>query len=212
MFFPTLDPNSSYPCVNLDYQKRPKLSYDLYENPPGKNPESCATGQVCYKVYQYYDNSWQVVGYATPRYDGKWFADAYIKHFSIFALIEMPDPTPIDNPRELFLVIASDFLEDSLENIFVAFYITDDPSGEFSPDEYQHILRFSNPDPSIITMDETSKCSDLPLSDMFSCLFPIGDRIQVVIGVDGDITSHSIISLITGNQVEFYSSSVEYYN
>jgi hypothetical protein len=192
---------------------RPQLSYDLDEHQPAIRPEECTQGTPCYAIYQLKTNTWQSVGYANPVILGtEWFAQGNIKHFSIFALVELPPPNPVNGPRRLGTFIASEFIDDDMGGNMVSLNVYEDDSNELNQYRDQRIYRFVGID--LIGMDREIKpdCLNLDtLAEQFTCLFPIDTEVEIIIGLDGIQNEVLIRSLNLNIEAHFAVNYVEVY-
>ncbi|MFO7528750.1 MAG: hypothetical protein R6W86_08120 [Marinobacter sp.] len=190
---------------------KPKLRYDLAEHPPTlKQPEECGGSSYCYAVYQLRAGNWKFVGNAGAFMVGsEWFAEAKIIHFSVFALVELPDPTPMTRPQSVGMVITSDFVEDGFNAISVGVLISPERSEELDKAADQRLLRFSGVDPSAPEGDIDQACLALSsVAEQFTCLFPIDTLVELELAEDGQAV---LRALDRGYGMSFFVSDVQIY-
>jgi hypothetical protein len=150
-------------------------------------------------------NIWCNVGPAIPHSASTgWYADGKIKHLSIFALVELPEPIAVTQGELLRMFIASEFIDDGSGGLSVA-VIFDETAGQFDPQGEQHILRFNHVDPS--NKDKvTEECRDAGgIDGMFSCSFPYSVAVEFIYQ-DHEAT---MSNLDTGAEVRFYTEYAE---
>jgi len=204
--------NIKFPYSENTSATKPELSYDLDEHKPEKDPNDCGSSSYCYSIYQSKPGTlpWRYVGPAQPtKVENEWFAEGRIFHFSIFALVELPDPVPVPEPRTLGMIVASEFIEDDRGDISVSFLISSDDLGELDPASGQRLFRFSNVDPSSFEGEIPPDCPNLPsVAEQFTCLFPIETEVELVHDPQGQIV---LRALELGYEVRFSVSNVEVY-
>jgi hypothetical protein len=191
---------------------KPRLSYDLDEHPPAKSPENCGGSAYCYSIYQFRSSTstWRYVGYAKAIQVGpEWFAEGRIYHFSIFALVELPDPTTVSGPRTMGMIVASDFIEDDRGDISVGVIVFEDSLGEFDQAGEQRLFRFSGVDPASYEGDVPPDCEALPsVAEQFTCLFPIDTAVEFELAEQGQAV---LLAPEMGYGVVFFVSDVQIY-
>lgn len=195
---------------------KPQLRYDLTQtdNQPvcDTRPEGCSTP---YTIYQLVvprppapNPSWQFVSYAYPStYLSKAVAQGSLNHFSIYALVEIPEPTPVPSPSRAQIIVASDFIEDDVGAIRVAFTVL---AGELPEGvEETRLFRFTNVDPNYgggqgglpeACLERNS------VAEQLTCLFPVGANIRLELGVNGDPNLVSIFSEDNGYEAQLFAT------
>ena len=165
---------------------KPSLSYDLAEHPPsesGINLEDCSNNYNCFAFYREDSGSWIFAGAATTTMIGsEWFATGRINHFSVFALVQLPQPAAVQPPRAFGMVVRSEFHEDENGGLSVAVLIAEDRGGEFSVDSGERILRLTGFEPLEFEGDIDPACQDAARTELlFTCLFPAGTRVELLL-------------------------------
>ncbi|MCK5609173.1 hypothetical protein KAR91_45280, partial [Candidatus Pacearchaeota archaeon] len=160
---------------------KPELRYDLAANPPVCRQEGIVCGG--FGIYQLLSSSssggpsnWLLVGQATETsYAGTSVAVGTVNHFSIFALVELPEPDPAPSPSRFEMIVASDFLDDGLGTIKVTFTIVQADVEGF---EKTRLFSFTNIDPALDEGSLPGECFDTDiLAETLTCLFPIGTSV-----------------------------------
>jgi hypothetical protein len=204
--------NIKFPYSKNTSASRPELSYDLDEHPPAKDPESCGGSAYCYSIYQLRPsvNTWRYVGHAEAIPVGpEWYAQGSLSHFSIFALVELPEPTTVTGPRVMGMVIASDFVEDDRGDIGVGVIDFEDSLGELNQAGEQRLFRFSGVDPASFEGEVPPDCTSLPsVAEQFTCLFPIDTFVEFELLEEGRAV---LRALEFGYGIEFFVSDVQIY-
>lgn len=152
---------------------------------------------------------WLPVGDAElSTFAGKSVAIGSIDHFSIFALVQLPDPQ-VPPAIGFEAIVASDFRheapQDGNEPIRVAFRFEQEGIGDLGIEPpATRIFRLSDVDPSGIT----EEClREQPIAASLTCQFPIGTPVNLQL----DPTTMGIESLDSGVVVELFASAVEIY-
>ena len=200
-----VDPDS----VKIVSGTKPILRYDLgTPHPPKKHPEQCGQSEKCYSIFQRWSGTWKFVGFAKPKQTStyQWFAEGGIDHMSVFALVELPDPTTITAGGFLTMYIASDFIPDEPGGLGVS-VILDGNVGQFDPQGEQRILRFQvDPIDQGNTPEECKSASGI--DGMFTCIFPYGAAVEFEYQDNGI----AILRNLDRNfEQSFYTSNVELY-
>jgi len=139
----------------------------------------------------------------------EWFAEGRIYHFSIFALVELPDPTTVTGPRTMGMIIASDFIEDDRGDISVGVIVFEDSLGELDQAGEQRLFRFSGVDPASFEGDVPPDCEALPsVAEQFTCLFPIDTAVEFELAAQGQAV---LRARDMGHGVVFFVSDVQVY-
>lgn len=188
---------------------KPELSIDLDEHKPTKKtPEECTGVVHCYAFY-YETSKWTFVGWAEPKWvDPEWYAVGRIYHLSIYALVELPDPTPVAGPRTVSMVVASDFIEDAQGNIGVGVMYLEDELGELDQGGEHRIWLFSGVDPGSLE-GQPPDCMALPsVAEQFTCLFPIDTFVELELPGDGQAVLRAPEAVYG---IEFSVSDVQIY-
>lgn len=195
--------NIGFPSSLNTSSTRPTLSFDLSEHPPSEdlNLEACSATYSCFGYYRYNGASWVFAGAATAIPVGtEWFATGRIDHFSIYALVVLPNPAPVPPPRQFVLVIQSEFHLDDNGGMSVAVLIAEDDRQEYTTDSGEKILTFIGIDALIPAGDVPAGCNlDQSVEALFTCMFPPGTRVQLERGENFT----ALTALETGLRMEF---------
>jgi len=183
---------------------KPELNYDLNEHPPGDtsiNLEACSNSFGCFSYYRYNGSSWVFAGMAKTKLVGsEWFAFGRVNHFSIFALVGMPTPTPVPPPRLFGLVIQSPFFMNDDGGLSVAVLVAEDDRQEYSIDSGEKILTFTGVEPLFAAGEVLPECAEAQsVEAQFTCLFPTGSRAELELGEEVS----SWTALESGARMEF---------
>ncbi|MCX6080543.1 MAG: hypothetical protein NTW32_13505 [Chloroflexi bacterium] len=179
-----VDPNNSV-------LEKPKLTFDL-----GKNTvvpkENCSS--YCYVIYQLakINNQDKWVYAADAKADTLTIppitynvATGNVAHFSVFAIVELPPPTPPSQPFTQNFVVASDFVLSLTGDMGVAFQVLDQGAPELIPGQ-ERLFRFVgfNEKEILIPSGIPEACQDVtPLDRKLSCIFPIGTQVKISIDI-----------------------------
>lgn len=166
---------------------RPELVYDLDANPPQEGCELCVLA-----VYQRRpqpvagQNNWRWVASATRATLGTTeIARAFVNHFSVFALVELPAPAAIQpGAANGVFIVESDFISEQEGPITVQLTFRDgrvDTARELDKG-VSRLFRFDRVEP-VAGLDDPG-CPGTPAESM-SCLFPVGTEVNVLVSDDG---------------------------
>lgn len=194
-----------------EYSGKPVLSYDLSVHVPKIDPESCIN-KYCYAYYRLVGNSWLWVGNAKAVWaDPKYMAEGKVGHFSVYAIVELPPAQDVIGPREFQLVVASRFLLEDDGALRVVLAVESDSFGDENLGR-ELLFSFFSVDPSQPIDNVPEECFDgRDLDQQFTCLFPIGTVIELIVDGGGEQNSHSIYAIDEGYGLNFYSSPVQIY-
>lgn len=191
---------------------RPLLEYDLFVHSPNINPEGC-TNTFCYAFYRFdnNNNAWLYSGSALAKQvSSKWFAEGRIFHLSIYALVELPPTVDLESPQNFGMIVASDFVENELGGLGVAFVVLRDDSGLVDPLNQELVFNFDRIDPAGYLGNPPAECLGQDnLAAEFTCSFPIGTSVEFTMGVEGDETLHRLSNLDQGYSLDFFSNPVQ---
>ncbi|HUF39465.1 MAG TPA: hypothetical protein VMN57_13145 [Anaerolineales bacterium] len=182
----------------------PTLTFDLNEHPPEDTSidlEDCSGSFGCFSFYRHNGSSWVFAGMAETKLVGtEWFAIGRVNHFSIFALVGMPTPTPVPPPRLFGLVIQSPFFMNDDGGLSVAVLVAEDDRQEYSIDSGEKILTFTGVEPLIAAGEALPECAEVQrVEAQFTCLFPTGSRTELELGEEVS----SWTALRSGARMEF---------
>lgn len=193
--------------VSFPNPPEPLLRYDLVAHPP-KNQDA-----TYFAIYQLKSTvptppalAWKHVGDAS-LVPGD-LAEGNINHFSIFALVELPTPSPLSPPLRTVMVVASDFIEDSQGSITVDLTTQEIDAEEILVEVGEtRIFRFSNIDPAYDDPKLPTDCLALDLiEDQLTCLFPEGTKLEITLGVDGTENLISIFAPDRGYEARLHAN------
>lgn len=190
---------------------KPELSIDLDQHKPKyKQPEECAGSVKCYAFYYWSGSKWSWVGWAKAKQiNSEWYAVGRIYHLSVYALVELPDATPVADPRTMGMVVASEFIEDDQGNLAVDVINVEDSLGELDQGGEHRILQFSGVDPGSPEGEPPPECmARQSIAEQFTCLFPIDTLLELELLGSGQAV---LRALEAGYGIEFYVSDVQIY-
>jgi len=194
----------------------PVLSYDFSTHTtPTRNPESCVKDKSCYAFYRLNSNptpTWVWAGAAgSVSVGSKWYAQGNINHLSLYALVELPPPQPVARPRNLVMVVASDFQSDDAGGLKVALQVISDDQNELATSD-EILFHFTPVYLDKAIGDIPPECQvDLPLPDRFTCLFPTGTEVSLILTNEILKNLHEINRLDNLYGQDFYAQIVEMY-
>jgi hypothetical protein len=173
--------------ISFPAGSRPELVYDLDANPPQEGCELCTLA-----VYQRRQppvagqNNWRWVANAARATLGSTdIARAFITHFSVFALVELPAPEAIQpGAADGVFIVESDFISEQEGPITVQLTFQDgriDTARELDRG-VSRLFRFDLVEP-VAGLDDPG-CPGTPAESM-TCLFPIGTEVNVLVSKDG---------------------------
>lgn len=187
---------------------RPELVYDLQANPPQKE---CAGGCLL-KVFQLRDprvatmDNWRFVADAVRGTSGSIpIATANIDHFSVFALVELPDAQAVaPGAADAQFIVASAFIAENQEGAITVqlAFVDGSVEGQELEREISPLFRFDRVDP-VAGFDDPA-CAGTP-AEILTCLFPEETEIRLQLLEDGLV---SLGRVSDGYRVDF-SATVE---
>jgi hypothetical protein len=194
----------------------PKLTYDLTQHPP-----KCDT---CYlKIYQLLSplpasgSNWRYVGNATRSSSGSIaIAIGPINHFSTFALVQFPPPTPLPGEGSFTMMVASEFFDDDQNGAEVAFLIREESAGLLETEGITRQFDFvgiKELQPVIGAPTTVApKCQGrIELPAQLTCMFPIDTTVDLKIsGTTGDFLVIIGVSP-QGDQIQFNATDIFIY-
>jgi len=194
-------------------QYKPALSYDLDKHPPKTPDPECTKCTICFSFYRKSGTSWIWAGYANrTKIATTCFATGQINHLSEYALVEMVTPQNVISPHVFQLIVASEFLDDYSGGMGVAFQIRSDSEGVLIQGD-ELVFDFSPVDPGNLIGDVPKECQELPtIPEQFTCIFPIGSPVELILGVDDVEGLNQLINQNFGNGLQFYSAPIRIHN
>ena len=155
---------------------RPELRFDLIAHPPECRELEIPCNLV---VYQFLDPDWVQAGQASEIIAG--FADAKLRHFSIFVLVELPQPTPIPGIDGFQTEVGSDWYLDEGGPLQVALTISQPELAEFGLDVEGHQRFVSFRDARFVVEGVAPPACDQGFADgdELTCLLPQGTGINL---------------------------------
>ena len=211
-----LGPNGlNFSSSNNSVTDRPKLTFDLSAHPEVTYSKSCTVAS-CFEIYQLdNNNAWTSVGGAvlTTLPTGKDIATGHVSHFSVFAVAELPPPTPPSQSGTPTLVVASVFAEDASGEIDVTFQVNASDLRELAPDS-ERLFRFAGYD--IKSLDITGQvpaaCQDIrPLDTRLTCMFPIGTTVKTTIDINSATNKLFTITVDGTFDVKWNNTAILFY-
>jgi hypothetical protein len=160
---------------------QPTLVYDLKENPKQKECDGCSLSVWQLKpVTSPGAANWRRVDtQVTERFDSatnRSLAEAKIDHFSVFALVDLPVPEPIQG-GQVSMVVASEFGEDrnalAVQLVFVDGAID---ASRVLEKGVSPVFRFVGFEPA---GDSPDPACDGPPAELLTCLFPIDTEVSI---------------------------------
>ncbi len=198
---------------------QPKLIFDL----TGMTivPKDFCSGYTCYEIYQLNKsvtpNKWVPVGPAKSDPQGSTnAASGYVKHFTIFAVAELPPAMPLPGPGTLSLVVASEFItspDDAFMDAALQVRTSDSP---WAVPGTERLFRFMGVDlkenAPAITGQAPGGCAGVqPFAAQLTCLFPIDMPVGVTIDVIPNGVSFTMTSVDGQYSVNWHSQQLLIY-